>query len=752
MTSSLKLSYDRPAREAITEGLPLGNGQLGALVWGDPAREKLVLNEGTLWAGGPYDGTNLEARGALAEVRRLVFSEEYAAAHALAEQKMMGRPKTQAQYTPLGELELGCPEHAVFSDYRRELDLDTAIAAWRYRVGELELTRELFVSAVDQVLVMRLRASIPGALDCRLRLSSQHRGVHDWQGAPERWQTRHELGMRGRNAASSFNEGALRYEFCARLLLIGGRVLPGEDGVSVRGADSLVLVAAAATSYRSYRDVSGDPRALVAARLDAACGLSFDALRARHLADYQPRFRRFQLDLGEARDTLPTDTRVASHETGGDPGLAGLYVQYARYLMLSCSRPGGQPATLQGIWNDKLQPPWGSKYTININTEMNYWFVNAAALPECNEPLFALLDDLAETGQQTAEQHYAARGWVTHHNTDLWRATQPIDGADWGLWPMGGAWLSLHLWDQYRFSLDRAHLARALPILNGAATFFLDFLVEHPKLGQLVTCPSVSPENCHPFGGTTICAGPTMDNALLRDLFAAAAEASETLGVEPELCAAFRAARARLPPFRIGKAGQLQEWLEDWDLDVPERTHRHVSHLFGLHPSHQISPFETPELAAAARRTLELRGDEATGWSLAWKANFWARLLDGERAHALLTLLLSPDRTYTNLFDAHPPFQIDGNFGGAAAILEMLAQSNVGWLHLLPALPRAWPEGRVAGLRARGGLTLDLTWRDHALESVRITSLVDQVLALRVKTEALRTVTLRAGVAWELEG
>ncbi|HEY4106260.1 MAG TPA: glycoside hydrolase family 95 protein [Polyangiaceae bacterium] len=748
--TSLKLRYGCPALEAITEGLPLGNGWLGALLWGEPARERLVLNEGTLWAGGPYDGTSPEARGALAELRRLVFAGEYVAARALAEEKLMGRPKTQAEYTPLGELSLECPEHAGFSDYHRELDLDTALVTTRYRVGDLELRREAFVSAADQVLVLRLSVNRPGALHCRLRVSSEHRGVHDWQRGPECRYTRAELGMRGRNAPSSFNDGALRYEFAARLLPESGRVLPGEESVSVRGADRLVVIAAAATSYVNYRDLTGDPAAIVANRLAAASELSFDKLFARHLADYQPRFRRFQIALGGAREELPTDARVATYEQGNDPGLAALYVQYARYLMLSCSRPGGQPATLQGIWNHKLHPPWGSKYTININTEMNYWFVDSAALPECNEPLFTLLEDLAQSGRQTAERHYGARGWVAHHNVDLWRSTQPIDGADWGLWPMGGAWLSLQLWDHYCFSLDRAHLARAYPILKGAAEFFLDFLVEHPRTRELVTCPSVSPENMHPFG-TTLCAAPTMDSAILRDLFAATAEAGEILERDAELVAKIRAARARLPEYRIGKAGQLQEWLDDWDLEAPERTHRHVSHLFGLHPSRQISPLDTPELAAAARRTLELRGDEATGWSLAWKVNFWARLLDGERAHALLELLLSPDRTYTNLFDAHPPFQIDGNFGGAAGILEMLVQSERGRLHLLPALPRAFRSGSIRGLRARGGLSLDLDWHDGELGTLRIMSLRDQEIVLRVKTGEPRRIALHAGVEFEVE-
>ena len=743
--SPLKLRYRHPADEAITEGLPLGNGRLGALVCGGVPSERLVLNEDTLWSGGPYDPSSPDALGALPEVRRLIFADELRAAAELAQAKLMARPITQAPYQPLADLFLDFRGHERPEDYERELDLETAIATTRYRVGDVSFTREAFVSAADDVLVMRLSASRAGALDCALRLASEQRGRFDWQRQPETWFTRAEFGLRGRNRAFAGVPGVLSFELAFALRSTGGRSLPGDNRVTIREADSLLLIGAAATSYVSFRDQSADPAARVRAALSRADARSFEELKERHLADYQPKFQRFQLDLGAsaASSQLTTDARVASFERAPDPELAALYVQYARYLLLACSRPGGQPATLQGLWNDRLEPPWGSKYTININTEMNYWPAHPAALPECTEPLLALLEDLAEAGQHTARTHYGARGWVAHHNTDLWRASAPIDGVEWGMWPTGGAWLCLHLWEHFLFTEDRALLARAYAVLRGAAEFFLDTLVAHPKTGELVTCPSISPENQHPWG-TALCAGPTMDNAILRDLFEATELAAAQLGLDAELRDQVKAARARLPGFRIGRAGQLQEWLEDWDLEAPEPHHRHVSHAFGLHPSLQISPDRTPELAAAVRKSLELRGDAGTGWSLAWKINFWARLHEGERSYALLEQLLNPDRTYMNLFDAHPPFQIDGNFGGAAGILEMLAQSRPGRLHLLPALPAAWPAGSVRGLRARGGLTLDFAWQDAAVCSLTVTSLRAQQLEL-VLGKTPRRLDLAAG-------
>jgi alpha-L-fucosidase 2 len=742
----LKLWYRKPAFEVLTEALPLGNGKLGALVTGGVPQERLVLNEGTLWSGGPYDPTSPEALASLPEVRSLIFAGQYRQAAELAQAKSMGRPMTQAAYQPLGDLFLELDGHERGADYVRELDLDTAVSTTRYTSRGVLFTRECFVSATDDVLVLRVTASQPGALDCVLRLASEQRGHADWQRRVETWHSRQGLGMRGRNRDFAGVPGTLELELEARIRLDGGRALPGEERLTLREADSFVLVLAAATSYGDFRGQSRAPRELVRERLAATAALPFTALRERHLQDYQPKFRRLHIDLGASAESgqQATDARVATFEQGRDPELAALYVQYARYLLLSCSRPGGQAATLQGLWNDKVEPPWGCKYTININTEMNYWPALPAALPECDEPLFALLEDLAESGRHTARVHYGAGGWVAHHNVDLWRATAPIDGVEWGLWPTGGAWLCLQLWDHYRYTEDEGALARAYPLLRGAAEFFLDTLVPHPKTGELVTCPSISPENQHPHG-SALCAGPTLDNAILRDLFEATAQASRLLDVDDELRARVQRARERLPDYRIGRAGQLQEWLEDWDLEAPEPNHRHVSHLFGLHPSQQISPERTPELAAAARRSLELRGDAGTGWSLAWKLNLWARLHDAERAYALLTLLLGPERTYMNLFDAHPPFQIDGNFGAAAGVLEMLVQSEPGRLHLLPALPTAWPCGELRGVRARGGLALDVSWREQRVVTLAITSRRTQTIELKLGAGAARRVRLEAG-------
>ncbi|MCL4177951.1 MAG: glycoside hydrolase N-terminal domain-containing protein [Verrucomicrobia bacterium] len=768
------LWYRQPAGN-WNEALPLGNGRLGAMVFGGLNEERLQLNEDTLWSGKPHDYAVAGAVNGLDEVRRLLFAGRNAEAVELAGRTMMGRPIFQQGYQPLADLHVKFEQPpGEAADYRRELNLQTGVARTRYRVGDVTFSRECFVSAPNQVLVLHLTANRPGQLhfDALLDSPHHHQVSAEW---PRQLVIRGQWAGDGQDRAlmAGVEGPGIRFEGGLNIELDGGSIILDQGRIVVRGATTVTLRFAAATSFRNYRDISGEPGSIWRSQLRRATRRSYEQLRQAHTADVGRLMDRVALDLGGGMAAQqPTDVRLEAVKAGADdPHLVALYFQYGRYLLASSSRPGTQPANLQGIWNQDLVPAWGSKWTVNINTEMNYWPAEVCNLSECHTPLFDLMDDLAVTGAEVAQEHYGARGWVVHHNADLWRGAAPIDGV-WGIWPMAAAWLSRHPWEHYAFSGDQRFLEkRAWPLMKGAARFMLDFLVEAPAgtpvAGRLVTNPSHSPENAFrkPDGSQSMFTyAATMDLMIVHDLLTHCVQAIDILDggkgrFEPEFRRELTNALARLAPLRISpRDGRLQEWVEDYD--EPEPGHRHMSHLFGLHPGSQITPRNTPELAAAARKSLDHRlanGGGGTGWSRAWVINFYARLEDGTEAYRHLKLLLARS-TLPNLFDTHPPFQIDGNFAATAGIAEMLLQSHQSQISnlkfeidLLPALPPQWPNGSVKGLRARGGFEVDITWQNGQLTTAELRSKLGNACTVRHGAEQISLQT-RKQTAYALDG